>query len=427
MDVAEADDRALGLRPRDPDARRPVRLEGQAHRPGRDRSDELVEQDLGLDPLGRGASHLAVAELPLEPLHHPVAAHDLDLEAVRAGDGGRVGRDHRDGLDIPSLGRVEGGGRAVRQRPDVRLERAGSEDLAGLVGGRRDDRQADRDPGGVGRRRGDLAHALAGTDELGQHRRIDRRDPPLPVPGRAPALGLVVEREVADLGSDRVDDPAGQAVGQEAGHQQVALGPCPHVRLVATDPVDLRVGLERGDGLAHAERPERRSGDAADRPKPVGPPLIEPDDGRSERVARPVDDHDRPALRRQRHAGQPVRRRGRIGQDPTARLAERTPPDLGVLLRPAGPGRDVRLERDAGHGHDPALRIHDQGSEALGPAVDRQDVVGRSAHVPGSDPAGTERPVPPRSTSGSISPSGSKRAARSRRAAIPSSPFSTAR
>ena len=62
----------------------------------------------------------ARAELALEPVDQPVAAVDLDLEAVRAGDGGGIRRDERDGLDVAALGRVDRRRRAVRQRPDVR-------------------------------------------------------------------------------------------------------------------------------------------------------------------------------------------------------------------------------------------------------------------------------------------------------------------
>ena len=87
--VAEADDGALRFRARLFEARRPVGLEDQAHRAGRDVFHQRVELRLGRGALLVGERLLELAELVLEPVHHPVAAKDLDFEAVCAGDRGQ--------------------------------------------------------------------------------------------------------------------------------------------------------------------------------------------------------------------------------------------------------------------------------------------------------------------------------------------------
>ena len=72
---------------------------------------------------------------------------------------------------------------------DVRRERAGAEDLAGLVGRGGDDRQTDRQPGRVGGGRGQLAEPVGRGHELGQPGRVDRRRGPFPVAGFAQRHG----------------------------------------------------------------------------------------------------------------------------------------------------------------------------------------------------------------------------------------------
>jgi hypothetical protein len=69
--------------------------------PGRDPGDELVEQHLDrvAHRLAR-RRYLRARELPLEPLDHPVAAVDLDLQRPGAGHGGRERRDERDRLHV---------------------------------------------------------------------------------------------------------------------------------------------------------------------------------------------------------------------------------------------------------------------------------------------------------------------------------------
>ena len=100
------------------------------------------------------------------------------------------------------------------------------------------------------------------------------------------------------------------------------------------------------------ERPER---EAVDRHRSaghaLGPALVEPDDRRAQRRAGVVGDDDVPrwvvsATPAMHPAGDRRRRQQRAGHaSPIA-----APVQLGVLLGPAGPRRDVRLDRDPGAG-----------------------------------------------------------------------------
>ena len=165
-------------------------------------------------------------------------------------------------------------------------------------------------------------------------------------PSSAQRTALEVERQVADLGRGRIDEAAGQAMGQERRQQQVVADRGPRVRLVGAEPVRLAVGHEAGDGVAQAERPEARV--PSRRRRTAGPPCAAGRARRSPGAAAPgrVGHDDRAALRRDGQPGDRVAPHGRIGEDPPAGLADRAPVQLGVLLGPAGLGRDVRLDRD---------------------------------------------------------------------------------
>ena len=103
---------------------RPVGLQHQPLRTGRDRFHQVVKERFRFHALFSSHALFAQAELLLEPAHHPVAAVDLDLEAVEPGHGRRVGRDERDDLDIFIMGGVDGGGGAVAQAGDGGIQRA---------------------------------------------------------------------------------------------------------------------------------------------------------------------------------------------------------------------------------------------------------------------------------------------------------------
>ena len=149
--VAEADDGAFGFRAGVLQPRRPVGLEHQPHRAGRDlRFTSSSNSISGFDALLVGLQLLRQAELLLEPAHHPVAAEDLNFQAVGAGHGRRVGRDQRDDLDVLAVRGVDRGRGAVAQAADVRVEAARADHLAGFVRGRGDQRQPGGDPGRLG-------------------------------------------------------------------------------------------------------------------------------------------------------------------------------------------------------------------------------------------------------------------------------------
>ena len=129
----------------------------------------------------------------------------------------------------------------------------GAQDLARLVAGGGDERQARRDPGRPRRPRRDrperfrpAARGPAATRAgPGRPATSSRR-------GVAQRLRLVVEREVADLRRHRVHEAAGQPVDQEPRQQQVVADPRPRVGFVAREDVGLGLGHERGDRLGRA-------------------------------------------------------------------------------------------------------------------------------------------------------------------------------
>jgi hypothetical protein len=76
---------------------RPVRLQRQAKRAGRHGGDQRVEQAFRRHSRGLRRMLLAVAELFLEPAHHPVAAVDLHLAGEAAGQRRRIRRTNANG------------------------------------------------------------------------------------------------------------------------------------------------------------------------------------------------------------------------------------------------------------------------------------------------------------------------------------------
>src|SRR4029079_9231439 len=121
-------------------------------------------------------------------------------------------------------------------------------------------------------------------------------------------------------------------------------------------------------------------------------------------------------LGRDRQRGNGVPRDGPAGPQRPARVADRAPVDVRVLLGPAGLWRDVRLDRDARGPGDRSARVDRERPHTLRADVDREDeLAGRGRHSAG-----------PINTTGLIITRGSKRRATSGRAAIPSSPFSAA-
>ena len=133
---------------------------------------------IGSTPAGARRGLLGGAELAAEPLDEPEPAVDLDLQAVRAGDRGRVRRDERDRLHVAPVRRVDRGRRPERQRADVRRERSPSR------APRRPCRRRRRSPAGRRAGRGARPRAAVSSPsrppvghELGQHVALDGRSP----------------------------------------------------------------------------------------------------------------------------------------------------------------------------------------------------------------------------------------------------------
>ena len=353
VNVGEPDHSPPRLRARHPDARAPIGLQHQAVTPRRHTSDQLVQQTFGSNPTGFGLLYFALAELLFEPAHHPKTAIDLDLQVVGAGLGCRKRRDQGQRFQITRGGGRDRGGGAVAETADLRVKGAGAEHLTGFVGCSGDQRQPGRNPGGCRCGRADRAQWLGWSDQFGQASWVDRRNPPLPVPGGSPALGFIIERKIADLTADRVDKMAGQLEGQIAGQQKIFVGLGPDVRFMGPDPVAFGFGLDVGDRLAQACQLESHPPQTPDWMLAQGTSLVQPEDGWAQRAACPIDVDDCGTLRSQGHAGHPLS--VSLCPHPLAGSTEAAPEILWVLLRPAWLARKIGLDRHLGFGHQHAL------------------------------------------------------------------------
>ena len=206
---------------------------------------------------------------------------------------------------------------------------------------------------------------------------------------------------------------------EESGQEEVPPYGAPDLGLVRPQPVRLAIGHEAADRLAQPKRAEREAGRAADEWQTGRPALVEPDDRRSQRAAVLVGHDDRAALCRDGHADDGVASRGRVANDLAAGLAERAPVEFGILFRPARMGRDIWLDGDPGAGDEDARGVEDQGSNALCPDVDGEDLL-RAARARHDGPSSSRTPR-------AIRPSGSKVRTIDEIASIPSGPFSAAR
>jgi hypothetical protein len=163
---------------------------------------------------------------------------------------------------------------------------------------------------------------------------------------------------------------------EEARQQEVVADLPPDLGFIGVNPVGLAIGLERGDRLAHPHCSKGEAVDPAKRWQSFRPALVEPDDRGPERTSVIVGDNDRPALAGQGDARNRLGPDHAAGPERRAGLADRSPVELGVLLRPAGLGRDVRFDRDAGARDETAARIEDECPDALRAGVKRKDVLG---------------------------------------------------
>ena len=168
----------------------------------------------------------------------------------------------------------------------------------------------------------------------------------------------------------------------------------PGLGLVRAEPVRLAVGHEARDRVADAERPERearsRHRSAAGPPAPA---LVEPDDGGPER---PPSSSVTTTVPRWVVRATPAiasRPDGPAGPEPAAGLADRAPVELGVLLRPAGLRRDVRLDRDLGAGDERAGGSNTSARTLCVPTSIARTRSGRSRGRSSSRTPGVHEPV----------------------------------
>jgi len=113
---------------------------------------------------------------------------------------------------------------------------------------------------------------------------------------------------------------------------------------VCSDPVRLGLFLQVGDCRGDPRQTKRRTPEAADRLQSFRPALVEPEDGRPQRLTLPVEVDHRAALGRQGQSGDPLSGDARQRPQAPARLADSLPEDLGVLLSQARRGGEVRVD-----------------------------------------------------------------------------------
>ena len=259
-----------------------------------------------------------------------------------------------------------------------------------------------------------------GTSRGSHSGRTGTREP-APVAGLRPCLALVVERDVADLRRDRVDELAGQPVGEEPGQQQEPADPRPQLRLVAGEHVRLGLGPERGDRVARRRAalnasphrpPIRGSPSARQRSsQTIAGRSGSPSSSVTTTVPRcvvsatPASASRRTSRAREQRAGTP--RRAPASRGPRPARSSRAGP--GRTAR-SGPWRSPRACRPG--------RTPSRGRSGC-----RRRARGRGRRSCRGPPAGDGG----RSTPGFMIPSGSNVRTTASSAAIPSAPFSAAR
>ncbi len=218
---------------------------------------------------------------------------------------------------------------------------------------------------------------LAGRHQVGQDGQVHRHGLPFPIAGSGPGLGLVVEGDVGRLAADRIDEFAGELVGQVARSEHVFVGLGPDFGLVGADPVGFGLGLQVGDRVAGPGQGKGQAPQALDRRQALGAALVEPGDGRAQGLAVFVEVEHGAALGGERHGGQAGLNDARLSPQALAGLANRIPEDVRVLLGQSGGGGEVGLDGDAGFGQQAAARVEQQGAHALGTAVNGEQVFRR--------------------------------------------------
>ncbi len=190
-----------------------------------------------------------------------------------------------------------------------------------------------------GRLRPQVAHPAGDLGTLVARRQERRVDPELLEQLAAPSAVGDVEhqgpRGVAHLGGVG----AGQSVADVILGQEHLPHPLPMARLVPADPQQLgrresgqgRVGDHPDEGLAAPRL-------VLDLAALLGRALVVPEQGRADDRARLVEEHRAVHLPAQADAGDVLRTDFPGGQHPADRLDRRVPPEVGMLLRPAGPG-----------------------------------------------------------------------------------------
>ena len=372
--IAKTDDGALGLGTGNLDAGVPEGLQHQALRARRHGVDQFVKQGFRRDAAPLGNLLFVQAKLLLEPAHHPEAPRDLDFGVVVLRYGGLVRRNKRRGFQVAWCGGVDSGGCAVGQAGNFRRQATRANHLAGFVRSAGNDRRAFRNSGVQRHLRTDRADDGSSAHQFGQHGRMDRQHLPFPVGLGSPAALFVIERNVANLGRNRVHEFAGKAVVEVAREQQELVGLGPDLGLVLCDPVGLGLSLKKAHGIAHANGAKRRFPPPLELGRDIGSALIEPDHGRTQWFARLVQRNRGGALGRDDHTRHCALGHAGVGPQVLAGLAQGLPEGFGIVFHPARLRRLVAVDRHLRFVNQVAMRVKQQGAHALGAVVDGQQI-----------------------------------------------------
>ena len=142
-----------------------------------------------------------------------------------------------------------------------------------------------------------------------------------------------------------------------------------------TYPVGLDLGLKPGYHTAQAQQLEREAPLPPHGLQALRTALIQPDDGGPQGLALVVEVDHRGSLSGQGHAGHSLLGHRSQGPQLLARFTEGSPVEKRVLFRPSRVDRIIGFDGHTRLDHEIAPQVEQQGTHALGAAVDGQQVV----------------------------------------------------
>ena len=371
--VAEPDDGSLGVLVRDHG--RPVRLEHEPHGAWRDALHPLVEDRLGGDPPFFRLDALAVAELLLEPGHHPEAPVDEELDVPGARQGGWPGEEPQGPVvDVFSREDLHAGRGAVGDHADARLDGPRAEDL-GLLVARTHHHGQTRGKAGLGR--GGCRHLPehgVGGKEVHHVLRL-QAEGVVCEPEGVPLELFVVQGPQARDHAHGVLELPGEPLHEPPGDLHELVGLCVHPGLVVPDPEELRMLPHVRDGGGLPGKGKDRTGSHGQRGRVFVDALVQPDDGGPQGSALPVHGHEGPPLGRDADARDLPGVDGDLLHELVRHPAELRPVIVRALLRPTGVERKVGLVGSLGKSDNAPGAVKEHCPHALRARVQCNHVI----------------------------------------------------